>query len=59
MPLGTHIVVRALPGAATCGTAALETDLKSGLSAALKKAEHKKSPEQELAIQERAHQVKR
>lgn len=59
MPIGTHLVVRALPGAATCGTAALDIDLKSGLSAALKKAEHKKASEQELAIQERTHQVKR
>ena len=59
MPLGTHIVVRALPGAATCGIAALEIDLKSGLISALKKAEHKKSSEQELINQDRANKVKR
>jgi len=43
MPVGTQLVVRALPGAATCGSAALDADLKSGLSAALKKAEHKQA----------------
>jgi len=46
LPIGTQVVVRALPGAATCGSVALGADLKSGLSAALKKAEHNKASEQ-------------
>jgi len=44
MPAGTHVVVRALPGAATCGSDALGADLHSGLAAAMKKAELKSAP---------------
>jgi ribonuclease P protein component len=50
MPVGTHVVVRALPGAATCGSAALSSDLMSGLSTALAKAQLKKAPTQEQVL---------
>ena len=38
VPLGTNIVVRALPGSAHCGHDALVADLSGGLATALKKA---------------------
>jgi len=50
MPTGAQVVVRALPGAATCGSAALEADVTSGVSSALKKAREKKTSAQEHAL---------
>lgn len=44
MPIGAQVVVRALPGAATCGSVVLDADLQNGLVMALKKAELKKAP---------------
>jgi hypothetical protein len=38
VPAGTNIVVRALPGAATCGHEALVAEVTGGLATALKKA---------------------
>ncbi|CAB4901907.1 MAG: ribonuclease P protein component [Actinobacteria bacterium] len=42
MPLGSQVVVRALPGAGSCGFQGLDADFRSGLAAAVKKAELKK-----------------
>ena len=38
LPVGTNVVVRALPGAAICGRAVLVDEVTKGLAAALKKA---------------------
>lgn len=38
VPAGTNIVVRALPGAATCGHEVLVAEVTAGLATALKKA---------------------
>jgi hypothetical protein len=38
VPLGTNIVVRALPGAATCGHEVLAAEVIGGVATAMKKA---------------------